>query len=130
MVRIYSVAIAFLVCAFGYSAEAISQDQTRGINGHKLSRDCNAQDYAYGDGYCYGFVAGAWQAFTAISGQKWFCEPSNATTEKMVEVVVPYLADHPQRLGESALLLTLDAFGEAFPCSEYGRATVLGHSQE
>ena len=118
MIRAYALAVAVLACSLDFSAEALSQEQTRGLNGYKLSRDCNSEDYAFGQGYCYGFVTGTWHAFRSIAGQKWFCEPGDATVTKMVDTVVAYLADHPQRLRESALLLTLDAFKDAFPCPQ------------
>ena len=118
MIRAFALAAAVLLCGLGYSTEASSQEQTRGLNGYKLSRDCNSEDYVYGQGYCYGYVAGTWHAFRSIAGQKWFCEPSDATVTKMVDAVVAYLAEHPERLRESALLLTLDAFKKAFPCTE------------
>ena len=116
MIRAFALAVAVLVCSLGYAAEALAQEQTRGLNGYKLSRDCNAEDYAYGQGYCYGFVTGTWHAFRSLAGQTWFCEPGGTTVTTMVDAVVEYLAAHPQRLGESALLLTLDAYKAAFPC--------------
>ena len=118
MIRAFACAAAVVLCSLAYSSEALSQEQTLGLNGHKLSRDCNSQDYAYGQGYCYGFVTGTWHAFRSIAGQEWFCEPGDATVKRMVEVVVAYLAEHPERLRESALLLTLDAYREAFPCTQ------------
>lgn len=118
MIRRFAFAMAVLLCSLGASTEPFSQEQARGLNGYKLSRDCNAADYAYGQGYCYGYVTGTWHAFRSIAGQEWFCEPGDATVKMMVDAVVAYLAKHPQRLRESALLLTLDAFKEAFPCAQ------------
>ena len=116
MIRAFSFAVAVLLCCLWPSTDSISQEQARGLNGYKLSRDCNAEDYAYGQGYCFGYVAGTWHAFQSIAGQDWFCAPSDATVSQMVDAVVAYLTDHPQRLAESGLLLTLDAFKAAFPC--------------
>jgi hypothetical protein len=118
MIRVFAFAVVVLAIGLGGMNEALSQEQRQGLNGHRLSRECNSEDYAYGQGYCYGYVTGTWHAFRSIAGQKWFCEPSDATVTKMVDAVVRYLADHPQRLGESALLLTLDAYKEAYPCAQ------------
>jgi hypothetical protein len=44
------------------------------------------------------------------------CAPDGVTIGQTVRVVVKYLHDHPERLHESRLALTLDSLKAAFPC--------------
>lgn len=44
------------------------------------------------------------------------CIPNEVNLAQMARILVKWLRDHPERLHESAIILTLDAFHDAFPC--------------
>jgi hypothetical protein len=44
------------------------------------------------------------------------CLPDKAPTAELARVLVKWLRDHPERLHELKMSLTIDAFNAAFPC--------------
>ena len=62
-------------------------------------------------GICTGYVVGVVEA---TSDQ--LCYPPGATYFQIIQVVVRFLAIHPERLHRHALDLVLLALHEAFPC--------------
>ena len=71
--------------------------------------------------FCTGYamaVADALSAGEVIAGWE-ACPPDDVTYEQIVNVIVDYLNDNPDTLGEAAVALTAVAFHEAFPCIEF-----------
>jgi hypothetical protein len=55
-----------------------------------------------------------------------FCAPEGITGNQAARVVDKYLRDHPERLHESALALSIYSFQEAFPCTQAKRPPKKG----
>lgn len=47
-----------------------------------------------------------------------FCIPTNATRQQMALVVSKYLDEHPEVLNKSDYAIVINAFEEAWPCSQ------------
>lgn len=60
-------------------------------------------------GYVDGIADGA-------VGLGYACYPAGVARAEIREVVMKYLRDHPERLGDPASLLVLNALFEAYPC--------------
>jgi len=52
----------------------------------------------------------------AAAGLGYACYPNGVARDEIREVVLKYLRDHPERLGDPAALLVLNGLFEAFPC--------------
>ena len=52
----------------------------------------------------------------AAAGLGYACYPNGVGRDEIREVVLKYLRDHPERLGDPAALLVLNGLFEAFPC--------------
>jgi len=52
----------------------------------------------------------------AAVGLGYACYPAAVTRAEIREVVMKYLRDHPERLGDPASLLVLNGLFDAFPC--------------
>jgi hypothetical protein len=77
-------------------------------------------------GFCLGFVRGFIDANLAhgMAGQLTpMCLPDDGPfdLEQGVRVFWKYLSEHPERLHENETILALEAFVEAFPCTERER---------
>ncbi|OPX96140.1 MAG: hypothetical protein A4E59_01367 [Syntrophorhabdus sp. PtaB.Bin027] len=72
-------------------------------------------------GYCYGYVQGLidMNAFYKVSGAPpLFCSPQTISNGEGARIIYNYLQNHRERLGEYAGILAVDAYVEAFPCSD------------
>ncbi|WP_156836621.1 Rap1a/Tai family immunity protein [Marinobacter daepoensis] len=71
---------------------------------------------------CVGYVTGVSDLNTVhavVSGGKnegFFCIPDNVPLVQKVRVLVHYLNSHPADLHLVRVILTINAFSEAFPC--------------
>jgi hypothetical protein len=52
----------------------------------------------------------------AAVGLGYACYPTAVTRAEIREVVIKYLRDHPERLGDQASMLVLNGLFDAFPC--------------
>ena len=82
--------------------------------------DPTAEGDDFGAAYCVGYIDAAF-SFSVYHEEskrrREVCWPKlELTTGQLVQVVVKYLKEHPADLHEEALLLTIRAFEEAFPC--------------
>jgi hypothetical protein len=82
-------------------------------------------------GWCSGWLDGViatldqWHVATSQdfdsyskTGIVGICFPQGVTKGQTARVIVKYLRDHPNRLQESQMLLTIDALRDAFPCTQ------------
>jgi hypothetical protein len=80
---------------------------------------------SYHGGYCTGFVAGALEMHRAYyvsqSGstlRPLFCVPAQGIRViQGMRILVHYLETHPERLHLQELVLVIEAFRDAFPCT-------------
>jgi hypothetical protein len=115
----------------------VAQDDWKG-DGNSLLRKCSLAVRIFdGDGeklsstdavdgsFCTGYILGSHDTDYAvqmieehdkITVMKHACVPSDASTAKVVRVVVKYLRDNPERLHMPASILVIDAVRSSFPC--------------
>ncbi|HEV2112583.1 MAG TPA: Rap1a/Tai family immunity protein [Terriglobales bacterium] len=115
--------------------------EAKDVDGNELLQYCNAsiqfldsggfksETQATKSGWCMGYVA----AFVQLSGtallmdetaghkdmrQYYPCFPEETgmTTGQAIRVIVKYLKDHPENLHLPAVVLSLEALQNAFPC--------------
>lgn len=76
----------------------------------------------YDAGFCLGYISGVYELNTAYQRagkveKPFFCAPEKGVTNgQNVSILINYLEDHPDKLQDGNLQLTLAAFMEAYPC--------------
>ena len=65
--------------------------------------------------WCLGFLEGV-NGMLPSTTPPLYCLPEAGSYTQVMQVLVKYLQDHPERLNESQTVLTVDALGAAFPC--------------
>ena len=112
-----STSVALLaMCAVAHGAEPVVQDpETGAILKQRLELLDKATDLA--DRFvairAVGYVDGIADAAVGLG---YACYPTAVTRAEIREVVMKYLRDHPDRLGDPASLLVLNGLFEAYPC--------------
>jgi hypothetical protein len=88
------------------------------LTGNDLFQYCGTEltpgaQPTYQTGVCHGFIIG-----TAESMQSGgvTCQSPTVTNGQLIDVVVQYIALHPEIRDRPALLLTVRALHDAFPC--------------
>jgi len=103
-------------------------------DGSKLLRSCeillnwSADHPSIGDrydaGFCLGYISGVYDLNSAYQKNRkvnnpFFCAPERGVTNGLnASIVINYLEDHPEKLHQGNLDLTLAAFMDAFPCEK------------
>lgn len=109
------------------------------LDGNTVYESCVAEGDDIRAGFCLGYLIGLveGQPFGAflvlkqampddsvkeisdVSNQFFrHCIPASVSNRQIVDVVVGFLRDNPQSRHESARILALQAFQQAFPCTE------------
>lgn len=123
-----------LVCAFlsaGVTARA------ENVTGNEVYAACTIDNDLALDGFCAGYVIGLVEGLrygaavpliviragenlenVALMADSFlgFCAPSEAQYSQHRDIIVKYLAAHPETRHESARTLAISALAEAFPC--------------
>jgi len=82
--------------------------------GYELLAQCPNKDDLFDVGLCYGFIMGTVE--TRNDG-KTFCIPARGVTKRQIyDIVVRYLARHPEQLNAYAATLVLVAVAASYPC--------------
>ena len=104
--------VVMLLGSLGVSASDIS-------SGNNLLEQCDEWEKVGGEGfhtgYCMGFINGV-RSSVMLFKLNTTCIPEAVTLAQSIRVVHKYLNEHPERLHEHKIILTLDALKEAFPC--------------
>jgi hypothetical protein len=109
---------AMIAAVVAVSAEAQADFKT----GNQLYADCTSEEGASARVYCSGYIAAI--ADAAAWGPPWGvfgyiqCPRDTVTLGQMSDVVVRFLAAHPERRALGAAGLVAQALSEAFPCSK------------
>ncbi|MFM7273629.1 MAG: Rap1a/Tai family immunity protein [Gammaproteobacteria bacterium] len=111
------IARALLLPLFVASLPATAAFDT----GNRLYEDCSAENY-FNRGYCGGYVVGIVDTIEALQGRgvlpaNALCIPEGATKGQLVDVVLKYLGDNPDRRHLDAGALVPEALNRAFPCA-------------
>lgn len=78
----------------------------------------------YDAGFCLGYISGVYELNAAYQKdhrvtKPYFCAPDRGVTNgQNASIVTNYLEDHPEKLKQGNLKLTLAAFMNAFPCDK------------
>lgn len=68
--------------------------------------------------FCAGFVLGLATVGKDLSPPEWrSCPPATFNAQQSAQLVVSFIEAHPQRMNEDFRRLTLEAFHQAWPCS-------------
>jgi len=104
----------------------IPQEAFAAPTGNRLYEQCTSDQrsatYWYDDAACtayiQGFIEGAtsFQELWPAETPKAICLPATVTAGQMRDVVVKYLAEHPERRHLSAMASITSAAMRAFPC--------------
>lgn len=90
-------------------------------DGNELLKRCQAvtQSLSYENlldfYWCLGFLEGVTSMHPSTLPPR-SCLPEGGTYTQVMQVLVKYLKDHPERLHEDQTVLTVDALVTAFPC--------------
>jgi hypothetical protein len=111
---------ALLVASLsGSSRPALADFQS----GNSLLSRCRSDASLADRQYCLGYVTGA--ADFAIQDERnnkamdkvcWINIPDGVTSGQLLEILVKYLREHPERLHYQGGYLIIEAFHQAFPC--------------
>ena len=106
------------------AAQQPSQDFSRGndlFHGCKvLSEGGTADAQLQSAGmFCAGFAFGLASVgrYLSVPGLR-SCAPATLTAPQLVSVIVKYVEAHPERMSQDARQATLEAFHDAWPCSD------------
>ncbi len=85
----------------------------------KLTDNSSVSDASWCIGYLQGI--GSLKVYYDVMSRKggnrlFYCVPDNVPVDQKIRVVVKFLNDHPERLHELAIVLTIEALQQAFPC--------------
>lgn len=73
-------------------------------------------------GVCIGFIDGWLQLAMMLKpplvSQELFCPPKGVTNQQVIDIVVKYMNDHPEKLHQPAAQILYDAISDSFPCSK------------
>lgn len=118
------VAIGLVVCSAGVAAE-----EGRVTNGNDLLIACkdfinaevDSSAERFNMGYCAGMVPAVGNTFAIFQVVKpeaaIVCLPKQQFTQgQAIRVVIKYLENHPERLHEDPMKLTVLAYMNAYPC--------------
>src|SRR5690349_3264159 len=105
--------IALAVALLAWSIFPASAAQ---MDGNGLWDNCNQPNAEFGQGLCFGYIAGIAQmvTFENIEGSTYFwksCPPGGVTYRQYVDVVKKFLLEHPEDRHRPASLLVLMALG-------------------
>ena len=68
-------------------------------------------------GYLQGMLDGVQLVFGLTPESKFFCPPvSGMSADQQLRIVIKYLENNPETLHQSARVLVLSAYTQAFPC--------------
>ena len=82
-----------------------------------IARTANHLSDAYEQGICVGVIETLLDVGEILSPPHRFCSPAGVTTGQALRVSVAFLEANPHRLHESFVVLTVEAFGRAWPCN-------------
>lgn len=129
--------LAFSVVAalsLGWAASIVQADPAALLDGNRLlALDKGDADHTYLTGFSAGYLMGHQQGVEvmraaayvaghkkavnkATAGLNLSCPPLRVTGDQAALVLLRWLERHPARLHESARVLAIDAFAEAWPC--------------
>lgn len=112
--KIYALAVAVLTIAFSAHADYYGGDDIAKWSDALLRVKANtalATDYA-DVGKLRGLTIGVHDVFEGSA----VCSPDNATNGKIVDTVVVYVANHPEKRTQNASRLAYEALSAAYPC--------------
>ena len=109
------LAIATIVTASPTARAAEVADDS----GNDLLHTCSETDF-YSAGYCLGYVRGLSSGADAALSMmnKKICYTSGVTIKQLQDVVVAYIRRNPATRNKNAIILTIEASMEAWPCKE------------
>lgn len=89
--------------------------------GNRLYEDCRAANY-FNRGYCGGYVTGIVDTIEALQARgvlpsDALCIPEQSTKGQLVDTVLKYLEQNPERRHLEAGSLVPEALNRAFPCA-------------
>jgi hypothetical protein len=98
----------------------------RATSGQELNEFCSYEDASFGEGVCFGYVDGVYDAGREVPGLgtnrlEWpglwtACVPKAVTLGQLVEVVKKWLREHPEDWHYGADGQVARAFSETWPC--------------
>jgi len=118
------------IFAFLVISVFISQLVCHAVDGNTLLESCTAAIQKMDGknnvsgvrvGYCYGYVQGLIDMNASYKGSgqvPLFCLPQTISNGEGARIIFQYLQNHPERLNEYAGIVAVDAYREAFPCSD------------
>jgi hypothetical protein len=88
--------------------------------GNRLYEDCRSPNY-FNRGYCGGYVTGIIDTIESLQSRgvlpaDALCIPEASTKGQLVDVVLKYLEQHPERRHLESGALVPEALNLAFPC--------------
>jgi hypothetical protein len=102
------LSVFVLVCVL---SPEIALGQDGFLSGNELYQKCTAE--AVGKSYCVGYVTGI---ADVMQISKSLCVPDGVTVGQMVDVIVKYLRDHPEKRHYSVAAATFNTLSQTFPC--------------
>ena len=118
-----AVAAPLLIAACLWNVESRAEDL---VSGNDFLPACEAELNGPADsaahvrnaGICYGVIKGLMTVADVLPPSLRFCIPDGVTIKPAIGVTVAYLEAKPERLNESFILLSLEAFAQAWPCKQ------------
>ena len=95
-------------------------------NGFLSACQYSTSENSYTAGLCQGYVRGVSDAVDALfrltaraqpEAIPLFCIPKDSTNHQILDVVIKFVKEHPEKRHAPTKFLVLDSLIEAFPCS-------------
>jgi hypothetical protein len=84
----------------------------------ELNGPADSLAHVHNAGICYGVIEALITVEDVLPPALRFCVTDGTTTGKALRVAVAYLESKPDRRNESFVLLSLEAFAQAWPCKQ------------
>ena len=88
-------------------------------NGNTFYQECQPSSDYINSAICMGYVEGVTDTFivlTAVQKKKIVCMSSDVSARQSFDIVLKYLADHPETRNMEAEVIVMMALKNAFPC--------------
>lgn len=107
-------AMIFMVVLGALLYAAPAKAQRVSYTGNDLLNECQRDAKNFDTG-CFMYINGFVNGFEANASNKYFSIPDNVTVGEMMDVVVKYLENHPEKRHLEAGAAIVWAFSDAYP---------------
>ncbi len=112
------IAMAACLTALYLPAYGANDNGVTGNDWHSICNNKKADRPGGCDTYVVGVVSGIKAQAAITSTKEPFCAPPKVSYQQYADIFFKYLDNHPEQRHELAVILALQSWRDAFPCSK------------